>query len=52
MCKRVKEGNAQKLTNLSIWMQLSQNKSPDYFGFAQGFPTSMYTQKGRQPNLF
>ena len=47
MCKRVKEGNAQKL-----WMQLYQNKSPDYFGFAQGFPTSMYTQKGRQPNVY
>ena len=26
MCKRVQEDHAQKLTNLSIWMHLSQKK--------------------------
>ena len=52
MRKRVQEGNAKKLTNQSIWMYLSQKNSPYYFWFAQGFPTSMYTQKGRQPYLY
>ena len=45
MHKRVQEGNARKLTSLSILMHLSKQNSPDYIGFAQGFPTAMYNEK-------
>ena len=52
MRKRAQEGGALKQANLNISMHLLQNISLDYIGFAHGFPTSMYTQKGRQPYLF
>ena len=52
MRKKVQEGDAQKKTNLKIWMHLLQNISLDDIWFAHGFATSMYTQKGRQPYLF
>ena len=39
--KNAREGDARKQTNLKI--------SLDNILFAHGFPTSTYTQKGRQP---
>ena len=45
MRKRVQEGDAQKQTNLKKIL-LDNN------WFAHAFPTSTYTQKGRQPYLF
>ena len=49
MRKMVQEGDTQKKTNLKILMHLLQKFSLDYILFAHGFPTSMYTQKGRRP---
>ena len=52
MHKRVQEGDAQKQTNLKIWMHLLQKISLDNIWFVHGFLTSMFTQKGRQPYFF
>ena len=52
MRKRVQEDDAQKQTNIKIWMHLLQNISLDNIWFAHGFPTSTYTQKARRPYLF
>ena len=52
MRKSVQEGDAQKQTNLKIWLHLLQKISLHNILFAHRFPTSTYTQKGRQPYLF
>ena len=52
MGNRVQEANAQKQTNLKILMHVSQNILIEDIQFAHRFPTSTYTQKGRQPYLF
>ena len=52
MRKRVQGGDTWKQTNLKIWMLLSQKILLDNIWFAYGFPSSMFTQKVRQPYLF
>ena len=50
--KRMQEDDAWKQTNLMILMHLSPKISLDDMWFAHRYPTSMYTQKVRQPYLF
>ena len=47
MRKRVQEGDAQKHTNLKIWVHSPKKISLLNIWFAHGFPTSTYTQKGK-----
>ena len=46
------ESDAWKQAKLMIWMHLLQKISIENNWFLHEFPTSMYTQTGRQPYLF